>query len=182
MGPVLGPHAHTHRARDTRVADLLPPASEGERPGEGQRLTADAPRRGGRPALPGDGPRHPRGTQPPQGIQAKGIVLGRSPHTRAHGTVVADPDSLSRGRAAGGGGAPELGRPSQRRKGPPPGGRPSPPPQRGTTVRKGARCGTGAASPRPHQPHPGHTGCGTPAARPRGRAARGGTAPDARWA
>ena len=35
-------------------------------------------------------------------------------------------------------------------------------------------------SPRPHQPHPGHTGRRTPAARPRGRAAGGGTAPDTR--
>ena len=55
-----------------------------------------------------------------------------------------------------------------------------PPPQRATPVRKGAGCGAGAGSPRPHQPHPGHTGCGTPAARPRGRAARGGTGPDTR--
>ena len=31
-----------------------------------------------------------------------------------------------------------------------------------------------------HRPHPGHTGCGTPAARSRGRAAGGGTAPDTR--
>ena len=32
--------------------------------------------------------------------------------------------------------------------------------------------------PRPHPPHPGHTGRRTPAARPRGRTAGGGTAPD----
>ena len=47
-------------------------------------------------------------------------------------------------------------------------------------ARKGARRGVGAGSPRPHQPHPGHTGRGTLAARPRGQAARGGTAPDTR--
>ena len=55
-----------------------------------------------------------------------------------------------------------------------------PPPQRATPARKGARCGAGAGSPRPHQPHPGHPGRGTLAARSRVRAARGGTAPDTR--
>ena len=53
-----------------------------------------------------------------------------------------------------------------------------PPPQRATPARKGARRGAGAGSPRPHQPHPGHTGRGTLAARSRGRATGGGTAPD----
>ena len=51
---------------------------------------------------------------------------------------------------------------------------------RAMPARKGARCGAGAGSPRPHRPHPGHTGRGTPAARSRGRAAGGGTAPDTR--
>ena len=55
-----------------------------------------------------------------------------------------------------------------------------PAPQRATPARKGARCGTGAGFPRPHRPHPEHTGRGTPAARPRGRVAGGGTAPDTR--
>ena len=55
-----------------------------------------------------------------------------------------------------------------------------PPPQRATPARKGARCGAGAGSPRPHRPHPEHTGRGTLAARSRGRAAGGGTAPDTR--
>ena len=65
-------------------------------------------------------------------------------------------------------------------EGTPPGDALPPPPQRATPARKGARCGAGARSPRPHQPHPGHTGRGTLAARPRGRAAGGGTAPDTR--
>ena len=56
----------------------------------------------------------------------------------------------------------------------------STPPQRPTPARKGARCGAGAGSPSSHRPHPGHTGHRTPAARPRGRAAGGGTAPDTR--
>ena len=62
----------------------------------------------------------------------------------------------------------------------PPGDAFLPPPQRATLGRKGARCGAGAGSPRPHRPHPGHTGRGTLAARSRGRAAGGGTAPDTR--
>ena len=53
-------------------------------------------------------------------------------------------------------------------------------PQRATPARKGARCGAGAGSTRPHRPHPGHTGRGTLAARSRGRTAGGGTAPDTR--
>ena len=65
-------------------------------------------------------------------------------------------------------------------EGTPPGDALSPPPQRATPACKGARCGAGAGSPRPHQPHPGHTGRGTPATRSRGRAAGGGTAPDTR--
>ena len=67
-------------------------------------------------------------------------------------------------------------------EGTPPGDAPPPPPQRATPAHKGARCGAGAGSTRPHQPHPGSatrvSRVGTPAARSRGRAAGGGTAPD----
>ena len=65
-------------------------------------------------------------------------------------------------------------------EGTPPGDALPPVRQRATPARKGARCGAGAGSPRPHRPHPGHTGRGTLAARSRGRAARRGTAPDTR--
>ena len=65
-------------------------------------------------------------------------------------------------------------------EGTPPGDALPPPPQRATPARKGARCGAGAGSTRAHRPHPGHTGRGTLAARSRGRAAGGGTAPDTR--
>ena len=81
MGPVPGPHARTDRTRDTRVAEPRLPAPEDGRPGEGQRLTPDAPHNGGRPASLGTAPHHCRATQPPQGMQAKGTVLG--PHIRA---------------------------------------------------------------------------------------------------
>ena len=83
VGLVLGPHARTDRRRDTRVAEPRLPAPEDGRPGEGQRLTPDAPRNGGRPTTPGTAPHHPRGTQPPQGMQAKGTVLGPHTHTPA---------------------------------------------------------------------------------------------------
>ena len=63
-------------------------------------------------------------------------------------------------------------------EGTPPGDALPPPPQRATPARKGARCGAGAGSTRPHRPHPGHTGRRTLAARSGGRAAGGGTAPD----
>ena len=83
VGPVLGPHARTDRTRDKRVAEPRPPAPEDGRPGEGQRLTPDAPHNSGRPPPPGTAPHHPRGTQPPQGMQAKGTVLGPHTHTPA---------------------------------------------------------------------------------------------------
>ena len=65
-------------------------------------------------------------------------------------------------------------------EGNPPGDAPPPPPQRALPARKGARCGANSRSPSPHRLQPGHTGRGTPAARSRGRAAGGGTAPDTR--
>ena len=83
MGLVLGPHARRDRTWDTRVVEPWLPASEDGRPGEGQRLTPDAPQNGGRPPPLGRVPHHPRGTQPPQGMQAKGTVLGPHTHTPA---------------------------------------------------------------------------------------------------
>ena len=82
-GPVLGFHTRTNRTRNTRVAEPRPPAPEDERLGEGQRLTPDAPHNGGRRPPPGTAPHHCRRTQPPQGMQAKGTVLGPHTHTRA---------------------------------------------------------------------------------------------------
>ena len=83
LGPVLRPHARIDRTRDTRVAEPRLPAPEDGRPGEGQRLTPGAPHNGGRPPPPGTAPRHPRGAQPPQGMQAKGTVLAPHTHTPA---------------------------------------------------------------------------------------------------
>ena len=180
VGPELGPHARTDRTRDTRVAEPRLPAPEDGQPGEGQRLTTDAPGTGGRPPPPGTAPQHPRGTQPPQGMQAKGTVLG--PHTRtpaftARGWLT--PTARPLGGQSGEGQRLTSDAPHNGGRYPPGDALP-PPPQRAMPARKGARCGAGAGSPRLHRPHPGHKGRGTPAARSRGRAAGGGTAPDTR--
>ena len=122
VGPVLGPHNHTNRARDTQVAEPRPPAPKYGQPGEGQRLKRDAPQNGGKPPPPGTAPYHPRGTQPPTGHADRGDSAGPPhPHIRAHSTWVADPDSSPRGRTAGGGRVPALRLPSQRQKAPPSG-------------------------------------------------------------
>ena len=76
----MGLHARTNHTRDSRVTEPRLPSREDGRSGEGQRLTPDAPHNSGGPAPPGTAPHHPRGTQPPQGMQAKGTVLG--PHNR----------------------------------------------------------------------------------------------------
>ena len=125
VGPVLGPHARTYRTRDTRVAEPWLPAVEDGRPGAGQRLTPGAPHNGGRPPPPGTAPNHPRGTQPPQGMQAKGTVFGPHTHTpapRARGwrTPTACPvggqsgegQRLTSNRPHNGGRHPPRGRPS----------------------------------------------------------------------
>ena len=181
VGLVLGPHTRTDRAQDTRVTEPWPPAPEDGRPGEGQRLTPDAPHNGGRPPSPGDGPPTTPAARALAGHASQGDSVGPlHPHSRAHSTWVADPNRPPSGRAVGGGTAPDVRRPLQWWKAPSPGDALPQPPQRATLARKGAPCGAGAGSPRPHRPHPGHTGRRTPAARSRGRAAGGGTAPDTR--
>ena len=164
--------------RDTRVAEPWLHAPEDERPGEGQRLTPGAPHNGGRhpprDALPPPHSEHAG----PQGARCGAGAGSTRPH-RPHpgrtgrGTLAA----RSGGRAAGGGTAPDTRRPSQRWKAAPPGDALPPPPQRATPARKGARCGAGAGSTRPHRPHPGPHGSRNPAARSGRRAAGGGTAP-----
>ena len=180
VGLGLGAHARTDRTRDTRVAVPLLPAPEDGRPGEGQSLTPDAPRNGSRPPPLGTAPHQPRGIQPPQGMQAKGTVLG--PHTHTPAPTARGwrtPTARSVGGQSGEGQSLTSDAPHNGGKHPAGDALP-PPPQRATPACKGARCGAGAGSPRPHRPHPGHTGRGTPAARSRGRAAGGGTAPDTR--
>ena len=172
VGLVLGRHAHTNRTRDTPVAEPRLPALADARSGEGQRLTPDAPHNGGRPSPPGIAPHHPSGTQPLQGMQAKGTVLG--PHTRTPAPMargLPTPTARPEGGQQGEGERLIAAAPHNGAGHPPHGDTLPPPPRSATTARKGARCGAGAGSPRPHQPHPGQTGRRTPAPRPRGRAA-----------
>ena len=125
LWPVLGPHARTDRTRVTRVAEPWLPAPEDGRPGEGQRLTPDAPHYSGRPPPPGTPPHQPRGTQPPQGMQAKGTVLGPHTHTpaptargwrtptgRPVGVQSGEGQRLTSGAPHNGGRHPPRGRPS----------------------------------------------------------------------
>ena len=122
VGPVLGPNARTERTRDTRDAEPWLPAPEDGRPGEGQRLTPDAPHNGGRPPPRGDGPPPPPRHTAPTGHAGQGDSVGPPhPHTRASSTWVADPNGPPSGRVAGGGTAPDLRRPSQWWMAPPPG-------------------------------------------------------------
>ena len=97
-----------------------------------------------------------------------------------HRTHQTSPGSPPSGRAVGGGTAPDARRPSQWWKAPPQGTPFRHPRSEQRQPAVGARCGAGGGSPRPHRPHPRHTGRGTLAARSRGRAAGGGTAPDTR--
>ena len=180
MGPVLDVHARRDRTRDTRVAEPWLPAPEDRRPREGQRLTPGAPHNGGRPPPPGTAPNHPRGMQPPQGMQAKGTVFGPHSHTPAPTAPGwRTPTARPVGGQSGKGQRLTSDAPHNGGRHPPGDGLPLPP-QRATPARKGARCQAGAGSPHPHRPHTGHTGRGTLPARCRGRAARGGTAPDTR--
>ena len=125
VGPVLGPQARTDRTRDTQVAEPRLPAPEDGRPGEGQRLTRDAPHNVGRPAPPETAPDHPRGTQPPQGMQAKGKNLGpqtrtpaptargwRTPTARPVGRQSGEGQRLTSDAPHNGGRHPPRGRPS----------------------------------------------------------------------
>ena len=102
VGPVLGPHARGDRTRDTRVGEPWLPAPEDGRPGEEQRLTPDAPHNGGRPSPPGDGPLPPPRHAAPTGHAGQGDSVGPPhPHTRAHSTWLADPNSPCSGREVG---------------------------------------------------------------------------------
>ena len=95
---------------------------EGGQPGAGKRLSSDAPH---------DGERHPPVGRPSVTPTARIARTGHAsqvdsarpphPHTRAHSTLRADPNSPPGGRAIGGGGATDLRRPSRRRQAPPPG-------------------------------------------------------------
>ena len=181
VGPVLGPHARIDRTRDTRVAEPWLHAPEDERPGEGQRLTPGAPHNGGRHPPRGRPLPPPQRATPARKAARCGAGPGSTrPHRPHPGHTGAEPwlHALEDERPGKGQrltpGAPHNGGRH------PPGDALPPPPQRAASARKGASCGAGAGSTRPHRPRPGHAGRGTLAARSGGRAAGEGTAPDTR--
>ena len=180
VGPVLGPHARTDRTRDTLVAEPWLPAPEDGRPGEGQRLTPNAPHNGGRPPPPGTAPHHPRGTQPAQGMQAKGTVLGPHTHTpapTARGWQT--PTARPVGGQSGGGQRLTTDAPHNGGR-QPPRGCPSATPTASNAGPQGRTLWGRCWVPTPAPTAPGTHGSQNPAARPRGWAAGGGTAPDTR--
>ena len=81
MGPLLGPHAHTNRTPDTRLAEPRQPAPENGRPGEGQRLTPDAPHNAGRSPPRGRPPTTPAERSPHRACKPRGQCWAP---TRAH--------------------------------------------------------------------------------------------------
>ena len=92
MGPVLGPRARTDRTRDTRVAEPRLPAPEDGRPGEGQRLTPDAPRNGERHPPPGTPSRHPYNQQRTNApAHQPGNIRTPPPALRHSDTTMAEP-------------------------------------------------------------------------------------------
>ena len=81
---------------------------------EGQRLTPGTPHNGGRLPPPGTAPRPSPRHAAPTGHAGQGDSDGPPhPHARAHSMWLTDPNSPPSGRAVGGGGAPDLRRPSQ---------------------------------------------------------------------
>ena len=171
-----GPHPG-HTGRGTLAA-----RSRGRAAGGGTAPETRRPSQRWEATPPRDGPPPPPRQAAPTGQAGQRDSVGHPhPHTSTHSTWVADPNSPPSGWAVGKGTAPDLRRPSQWWKAPPP-GTPfrHPHSEQRQPARAHARCGAGAGSPRPHRPHPGHTGRGTLAARSRGRVAGGGTAPDTR--
>ena len=93
---------------------------------------------------PGTVPHHPRGTQPPQGMQARGTVL--CPHTHTPAPTARGwrtPTARPIGGQSGEGQRLTSDAPHTLVEGAPPGDTLPPPPQRATPARKGARCGAG---------------------------------------
>ena len=102
---------------------------------------------------PGDGPPPPPRHAAPTEHAGQGDRDGPpDSHARARSTWVADPNRPPSGRAVGGGGAPDLRRPSQRWKAPPLGTAPRHP--RGTQPPQGMQAKGTALGPHTHTPAP----------------------------
>ena len=83
MGMLLGPPCRHHPCPGNTGNGSQPAAPRDGQPGEGQRLTPDAPHNVGRPTPPGRPPTTHAARSPSQGMQAKGTVLGPHTHTPA---------------------------------------------------------------------------------------------------
>ena len=152
---------------------------QGGRPGEGERLTPDAPHNRER-SPPGATSRGPRGAQHPAGHTRQGDSAGPPrPHTRAHSMWAADPDCPPEGGAVGGGQAPNLRRPSQRLEANPPG---TPSHNFHSTQRQLARAHAvePVLGPHAHTTRAWETQATGPGRPPPARVARKGRAPDTR--
>ena len=122
VGPVLGPHARTDRTRDTGGRGTLAARSRGRAAGGGTAPDTRRPSQRWQATPPGDGPPPPPRHAAPTGHAGPGDSVGPPhPHSRAHSTWVADPNSPPSGRAVMEGTAPDPRRPSQWWKAPPAG-------------------------------------------------------------
>ena len=179
---VTGPHTRIPRTHSQWVVGPgRTPQRTGGRVWESARTrTPQSQARGAPPRAPSCRP-HGAQSQLPR-ARAVGFVTG--PHTRTPAPTASGwwaPAARPRGRAVGGGRAPDPGRPTPRQEAPPPGAL-VPPPKRAKPARKSARCGVGDGSTRPHPPHP-QPRPHAPRARPKGgrqpqaRQGRNGTGP-----
>ena len=160
QGDSVGPHTHTPAptARGWRTPTARP---VGGQLGERQRLTSDAPHNGGRHAPWGRPSATPTASNAgPPGCTLWGwcwVPTPAKPHPghTGRGTLAA----RSRGRAAGGGTAPDTRCPSQRWQASPPRGRPPTTPAAcspNRACRPRGRCW----APTPTHPRPQHVGGG----------------------
>ena len=115
--PIPAPMHPAHTGRGTLAA-----RPRGRTAGGGTAPDTSCPSQQWQATPPGDGPPpSPRHAAPTGHAGQRDSVRPPHPHTRAHSTWVADPNGPPSGRAVGGGGAPDLRRPSQQWKAPPPG-------------------------------------------------------------
>ena len=118
--------------------------STGRAAGGGTALDTRRPSQRWQATPPGTAPHHPRGMQPPQGMQAKGTVLGPHTHTPAPAARGwRTPTARPIGGQSGEGQRVTSDAPHTMVEGAPPGDTLPPPPQGATPARKGARCGAG---------------------------------------
>ena len=79
VGLVLGPQPRADRTQDKRVAEARLPAPEDRQPGEGQRLTSDAPHNGGRPPPRGRPLTAPTARSPHRACRPRGQCWAPTP-------------------------------------------------------------------------------------------------------